>query len=73
MAISKELLEILACPLCKTGVTLLPDGGGLRCGECGRVYPVRNDIPIMLVEEAAGGEGEAPAPMPPRRENADDR
>ncbi len=73
MAISKELLDILACPLCKTGVTLLPDGSGLRCGACGRVYPVRNDIPVMLVEEAEGGETGAPAQAPPRGEKADDR
>jgi uncharacterized protein len=52
MAIPKELLEILVCPLCKTPVTLTPDSSGLKCGTCRRVYPVRDDIPVMLVEEA---------------------
>src|SRR6202043_3143806 len=52
MAISKELLEILVCPLCKATVELKPDGSGLKCVECHRVYPVRDDIPVMLVDEA---------------------
>lgn len=52
MAISKELLEILACPLCKEGVHLTPDGDGLKCDACRRIYPIQDDIPIMLIEEA---------------------
>jgi uncharacterized protein YbaR (Trm112 family) len=52
LAISKELLEILVCPACKAKVELKADGNGLRCGECGRVYPVRDDIPVMLIDEA---------------------
>jgi uncharacterized protein len=52
MAISKELLEILACPLCKEAVQLTPDGNGLKCAKCHRVYPIRDDIPVMLVNEA---------------------
>jgi hypothetical protein len=52
MAIHPDLLEILACPVCKTPVELVKDGAGLRCGQCKRVYPVRDDIPIMLPEEA---------------------
>ena len=52
MAISKELLEILACPLCKEEVHLTPDGTGLKCRKCHRVYPIREDIPVMLVDEA---------------------
>ena len=52
MAISKELLEILACPVCKTKVELKPDGSGLKCVKCHRVYPIRDDIPVMLVDEA---------------------
>jgi uncharacterized protein YbaR (Trm112 family) len=52
MAVSKELLDILVCPLCKTPVTLTPDGQGLKCGTCHRVYPIRDDIPVMLVDEA---------------------
>jgi hypothetical protein len=52
MPISQELLEILVCPLCKTPVKLLADGSGLKCGSCRRIYPVRDDIPVMLPEEA---------------------
>ena len=52
MAISKELLEILACPQCKAEVNLTPDGNGLKCTQCQRVYPIRDDIPIMLIDEA---------------------
>jgi hypothetical protein len=52
MAVSKELLEILVCPLCKTPVKLTSDGNGLKCSTCRRVYPIRDDIPVMLVDEA---------------------
>lgn len=52
MAIPKELLEILVCPVDKTPVKLLADGSGLRCEQCKRVYPVRDEIPVMLPEEA---------------------
>ena len=52
MTVSKELLEILVCPACRTPVKLTPDGQGLKCGACRRVYPIRNDIPVMLVDEA---------------------
>jgi uncharacterized protein YbaR (Trm112 family) len=52
MAISQDLLEILACPACKAKVELKPDGSALKCVECHRVYPIRDDIPVMLVDEA---------------------
>jgi len=48
--IDKTLLDILACPLCKTPVTQEDDR--LVCTQCGRRYPVRDGIPVMLVEEA---------------------
>jgi len=53
MSISQDLLEMLVCPLCKVPVKLLADGTGLKCGQCRRVYPVRDDIPVMLPEEAS--------------------
>ncbi len=64
MPISPELLEILACPACKADVQLTPDGSGLKCVQCHRVYPIRDDIPVMLVDEASiePPEGEQPAP-----------
>jgi uncharacterized protein YbaR (Trm112 family) len=52
MAISQDLLEILACPACKARVELEKDGSGLKCIECKRVYPIRDDIPVMLIDEA---------------------
>lgn len=53
MALDPRLLEILACPMCKTEVRPTSDETGLKCLSCHRVYPVRDDIPVMLVDEAA--------------------
>jgi uncharacterized protein len=52
MAISQDLLEILVCPADKAKLELTPDGSGLKCVECKRVYPIRDDIPVMLIDEA---------------------
>ncbi len=52
MAISKELLEILVCPADKQPVQLTADEQGLKCTHCHRVYPIRDNIPVMLVDEA---------------------
>jgi len=52
MAIPKYALDILVCPVCKTPVELLSDESGLECVSCRRVYPVRDEIPVMLPEEA---------------------
>jgi uncharacterized protein YbaR (Trm112 family) len=52
MDIPKYALDILVCPICKTRVELLSDGSGLKCVTCRRVYPVRDEIPVMLPEEA---------------------
>jgi len=52
MPISQDLLEILACPACRAKVELKPDGSALKCLECHRVYPIRDNIPVMLVDEA---------------------
>ena len=52
MAISQDLLQMLVCPLCKVPVKLLDDQSGLKCPSCRRVYPVRDEIPVMLPEEA---------------------
>lgn len=52
MAISQELLEILVCPVCKATVELVDDGHGLKCVQCKRVYPIRDDIPVMLIDQA---------------------
>ena len=52
MKLPKYALDILVCPVCKTRVELLSDGSGLKCGSCRRVYPVRDEIPVMMPEEA---------------------
>ncbi len=52
MSVPKELLDILVCPLCKTPVKMTTDNSGLKCETCRRVYLVRDDIPVMLPEEA---------------------
>ncbi len=48
--IKKELLDILACPVCKGEVKLVENK--IVCQKCGRKYPIRDGIPIMLEEEA---------------------
>jgi uncharacterized protein len=49
--IDKALLEILVCPACKTPVTPKGDDA-LKCEKCRRVYPIKNNIPVMLIDEA---------------------
>lgn len=53
MTIEDNILNILACPLCKTDVKLTSDEKGLKCVRCHRVYPIKEDIPIMLIDEAS--------------------
>lgn len=57
MAISKELLDILACPKCKGDVRLTDKQDGLICGACKLMYPIKDDIPVMLIDEAIPMEG----------------
>jgi uncharacterized protein YbaR (Trm112 family) len=52
MPISKELLEILACPKCKGDIFLNRAGDGLICKSCCLLYPIKDDIPVMLIDEA---------------------
>jgi uncharacterized protein len=52
MAISKELLDILACPKCKGEIHLNEEGTELICDHCKLLYEIRDDIPIMLIDEA---------------------
>jgi uncharacterized protein YbaR (Trm112 family) len=60
--IPQDLLEILVCPVDHGKVSL--QGAELVCAECGRAYPVRDGIPVMLVDEArmTRGAGEEAAP-----------
>ena len=61
MAITPEFMETfrVVCPACRGKVVLKDDASGIKCTECSRVYPVRNDIPALIVEEATI-EGEEP-------------
>ncbi|MCP4715389.1 MAG: Trm112 family protein [Deltaproteobacteria bacterium] len=52
MAISKDLLDILACPKCKGDIHLNDAGDGLICEACKLQYQIKDDIPIMLIDEA---------------------
>ncbi len=54
MAISPELLEILRCPKCKAKVQINDEQSSLKCvnAECSLVYPIRDEIPVMLIDEA---------------------
>jgi hypothetical protein len=58
MAVSKDLIEILICPNCHGEIEYDEAAGQIRClGECRYVYPVRDDIPIMLIDEAEKPQG----------------
>lgn len=52
MAIDQELLDILACPKCKGPIRLTAKGDGLVCEACRLQYPIKDDIPVMLIDEA---------------------
>ncbi len=52
MSLNKELLKILACPRCKSDLELIGSEEGLKCHKCSVVYPVKDEIPIMLIDEA---------------------
>uniref|UniRef100_A0A7C4AQ82 UPF0434 protein ENV54_00460 n=1 Tax=Desulfomonile tiedjei TaxID=2358 RepID=A0A7C4AQ82_9BACT len=52
MAVSEKLLEILVCPKCKGDLELTQTGDGLICHACKLKYEIRDDIPIMLIDEA---------------------
>jgi uncharacterized protein YbaR (Trm112 family) len=52
MAIDQELLDILACPKCKGPIRLTQKRDGLVCDACRLMYPIKDDIPVMLIDEA---------------------
>jgi len=57
MTIKKELLDILACPQCKGDIRLNEAGNGLICDRCKLLYHIKDDIPVMLIDEAEKIEG----------------
>lgn len=72
MKLDPVLLEILVCPACKSSLDVDNDNDELICTGCGLIYPVRDDIPVMLVDEArrssagepSGAQEDAAADMP---------
>ena len=52
MPIDKELLDILACPKCKGDIRLNESEDGLICDSCKLLYHIKDDIPVMLIDEA---------------------
>ena len=52
MTITRKLLEIIACPKCRGELKLSEDGNFLICENCKIKYPIEDDIPILLVDEA---------------------
>ena len=57
MALNPELLALLACPVCRGELEPVDNESGLECPACGLVFPVRDNIPIMLQEEAIRKDG----------------
>lgn len=52
MSLDPELLKILVCPKCKGDIHLSENEEGLICPSCKLLYPIKNDIPVMLIDEA---------------------
>ena len=52
MPVDPEPLEMLVCPACRGEIRPLEGEKGLECGRCGRIYPIRDGIRVMLVDEA---------------------
>ena len=52
MALDKELLDVLACPKCKGELEYREGDNQLVCHACRLIYAVKDDIPIMLIDEA---------------------
>lgn len=58
MPLDPRLMEILICPACRGELTELDAERGLECGSCGRIYPIRDGIPVMLVDQASPPTGD---------------
>ena len=56
---SDRLLEVLVCPADKSRLDLLDGGQGFRCQRCGKKYPVRDGVPVMLIDANAPPPGKA--------------
>lgn len=70
MKLDPVLLEILVCPDCKSTLTVDTDNDELICTGCGLAYPVRDDIPVMLVDEARRPSADQPSDVPADADSA---
>ena len=52
LPINKELIDLLACPACKSEVALTSGRSGIRCDSCRLIYPIKDGIPVMLIDKA---------------------
>jgi uncharacterized protein YbaR (Trm112 family) len=52
MNLDQELLDLIVCPACHAALSVDDAAGELVCSGCGLAYPVRDDIPVLLVDEA---------------------
>jgi uncharacterized protein len=50
--IAQDLLDLVVCPACKKPLELKTEPEALKCGACRRVYPVRDGLPVLLIDEA---------------------
>ena len=66
MAVNPKLLEILVCPKCKGDLVLTEPGDGLICNACRLKYEIKDDIPIMLIDEAIPLDKDVPKPETPQ-------
>jgi LSD1 subclass zinc finger protein len=48
----RDIINDLVCPACKQPLAITASGNSLKCGACKRVYPIQDDIPILLVDKA---------------------
>ena len=72
MKLDPVLMEILVCPDCKSTLRADDANDELICTGCGLIYPVRDDIPVMLVDEARRPEGAGTADVPGPTPDGDD-
>lgn len=57
MSLPQDLLDILVCPACKQPLSLSPAQDSLKCAACRRVYPIRDGIPVLLIDQATIDQG----------------
>ncbi|CAN5585792.1 Trm112 family protein [soil metagenome] len=63
MNLDATLLEILVCPACRATLSVDDDASELVCNGCGLAYPVHDDIPVMLIDEARRPDPAPEAPL----------